>query len=378
MGKSSIINRFLILKKFELLFSSFAIVFCTFFRELIFPLIFCFPFLFKKKKLISVESLLFLFYFFLMIIFRFLLNNQLLLKNYLLSFYFYFPLILIFFSKPFYSKNLLNKNLLSKITTLLVFFNLIGFFQFFLSFIKDGNDTGFLGLYGGSGLAQHGYGILNAIISLYYFATIIHTNQKKNKRLFVFFFLSFIFSFYSLGIIFYIFAIIFFFLFYKKKIKKKFIFLLIIFLLIGSSDFKPVKYARNTIVKIYINYIDNRAEKIPRKFLLYKEYFDISKTDFSFLLFGNGPGTFNSRSSFLLNGDYSTNFIFKKNKSMSYKMKTIILPLWNQKISSIRGKDGVKNQPFSSFISTLSEYGLLFFLLFFYFFIKRIKKFIAF
>jgi hypothetical protein len=108
------------------------------------------------------------------------------------------------------------------------------------------------------------------------------------------------------------------------------------------------------------------AYKIPRKIIVYKNYFSIYLKDPVLFLFGSGPGTFNSRTSFLLNGEYSTSKVFEKVLGI-YRPKYASLgvyPLWNSKNSISNLTNGTRNEPFSSIISVLSEYGVLIFGLF--------------
>ena len=94
-------------------------------------------------------------------------------------------------------------------------------------------------------------------------------------------------------------------------------------------------------------------------------------------IFGTGPGSYNSRTSFLLNGEYSKLISSSKNKGNRPVYAEIdIYPLWNRNIT-YQYNDGTRNQPFSSALALVVEYGFLQFLLIsllFYKLIVRLKN----
>lgn len=101
--------------------------------------------------------------------------------------------------------------------------------------------------------------------------------------------------------------------------------------------------------------------EMPRKLTLYYNYLDIFSKDLNLFFWGIGPGTFNSRVSFLLNGIYSDNIVVKLigNRKSSIASE-FVFPLWDNDILSVRFNDGTRNQPFSSIIALLAEYGFVF------------------
>ena len=113
--------------------------------------------------------------------------------------------------------------------------------------------------------------------------------------------------------------------------------------------------------------------KTPRKILAFRSYFEKITNSKSNILLGIGPGTYNSRTSFLLNGEYTKNPIFKKISSEPPLAVKYIYPLWNSKIT-YQYNDGTRNEPFSSFLSVLSEYGLIITLMLIYLLFKLYQR----
>jgi hypothetical protein len=136
-------------------------------------------------------------------------------------------------------------------------------------------------------------------------------------------------------------------------------------------------YNYYNIKKIGLLFKNDNGKKvkydIPRKLVLHKNYVQTYTKDVGLLILGSGPGTFNSRTSFLLNGDYSKNSYLSTifDVSTPAMAEKYVYPLWNSKITSQSlykygvYNDGTRNQPFSSIISLLSEYGLFTFVLLF-------------
>jgi hypothetical protein len=137
-------------------------------------------------------------------------------------------------------------------------------------------------------------------------------------------------------------------------------------------------YNNILIVKHYLegSVSEKYADKIPRKLIVYKNYFNLYASDPILFLIGSGPGTFNSRTSFLLNGEYSKIKWVEKITAGSSRPHYASLgayPLWNPKNMTSNLTNGTRNQPFSSIVSILAEYGFVFFLLLGVFLYNKIK-----
>ena len=99
-------------------------------------------------------------------------------------------------------------------------------------------------------------------------------------------------------------------------------------------------------------------------------------SDLKVFLAGTSPGTYNSRTAFYLNGDFLQNKFIRNN--FSYRTtyhENYVFPLLNRKLlQTKRWNDGTRNQPFSSFVSILLEYGFIVGVLFFYIQYKKMKQ----
>ncbi|MBO9573594.1 MAG: hypothetical protein J7497_15510, partial [Chitinophagaceae bacterium] len=89
--------------------------------------------------------------------------------------------------------------------------------------------------------------------------------------------------------------------------------------------------------------------------------------DIKDFLFGSGPGTFNSRTAFMVGSPtYFTKLPFIKDTEQPYYFKNYAYSLWNPSNNSkALYLDGFRNQPFSSILAFLGEFGFIFFLAFF-------------
>jgi hypothetical protein len=291
------------------------------------------------------------------------------LSNNALSIYFILPVLLIYFSKPKIADNnhpSYFNYFIKYITIILVFNDCIGFFQYVL----HSEDDSFIGFYGLHGLGLHTLSLVNFIIAVYYFFAYKNEKQKKmNLLLFLFFILSAIFCFYGLGLIVFILTICIYNLSVKNFIKTTLISFLAI-LLIGFSFylFRPQTFIYNyNNIKSAALFFNKKNDpklvgQIPRKIILYKNYVHGYTNDIGLFFMGSGPGTFNSRTYFLLNGDYSrTKFL--ENTFGVHEPKyasEYVHPLWNSKNTSKKDfTDGTRNEPFSSVIAMLAEYGFI-------------------
>lgn len=106
----------------------------------------------------------------------------------------------------------------------------------------------------------------------------------------------------------------------------------------------------------------DQSSVVPRKVLAWIGYGRLVADDPELLLFGLGPGTFNSRAAFMLNGDYTSMSALPVSVTPAHER--IIRPLWNSEDLTLQFQDGSMNQPFSSVLGLLSEYGLVAFLCF--------------
>ena len=253
------------------------------------------------------------------------------------------------------------------LTVILICNNCIGFVQYALN---SRSDDSFIGFYGTQGLGLHTLSLINFMIAVYYFFTYQSNKKKKiNLVLFLFFMLSAISCFYGLGLIVFVLTICIYNLSIKNFITTTIISVLVVLLIVCFFylfNYKTFVYNYNNIKKgelFFDKNIDPKfVDQIPRKLILYKNYIQVYTKDIGLFLLGSGPGTFNSRTYFLLNGDYSRTKFLESILGVhepKYAAK-YVHTLWNSKNYSHKYfTDGTRNEPFSSVISMLAEYGFI-------------------
>src|SRR5690606_26569475 len=114
----------------------------------------------------------------------------------------------------------------------------------------------------------------------------------------------------------------------------------------------------------------------PRKIISFYNYFTSYPRDAKDFLFGSGPGTFNSRSAFMVGSpSYFDKVGFFKDEDQPYYFKNYAYTLWNESnTSQALYLDGFRNQPFSSILAFLGEYGFIFTIWFFILYYIYYKK----
>jgi hypothetical protein len=114
--------------------------------------------------------------------------------------------------------------------------------------------------------------------------------------------------------------------------------------------------------------------KSPRKVVFFNGVGKRLLSNPEIILIGTSPGTYNSMTAFMLNGDYTRIGLIRDNvKNIPKYHKEDVLPLWNEKIYGKTWMDGTRNQPFSSFVSVLMEYGMIIGILYFLWMWKKIR-----
>lgn len=308
------------------------------------------------------------------------------LSNYILSYYFIIPILFLYFSSAKLRDYQFNyfEYFIKIVTLILLVNNTIGFIQYF----TKPSDDAFMGFYGKSGLGVHTLSLVNLIIGVYYGFKFQNNKSKINLALFLFFLSSSFFCFYGLGLVIFILSVFLYNLTFKNLIKQVIVIVTVTFLLGVFLYFfrrETLLYNYHNLKKIELIFKNNISKDseldIPRKLILHKNFINIYTNDFGLLFLGSGPGTFNSRTSFLLNGDYSTNKYLTNIFGISNPSYAAeyVYPLWNSKITSLSlyklgiYNDGTRNQPFSSIVSLLSEYGLFIFVVLFILILNKYK-----
>jgi len=298
----------------------------------------------------------------------FVLNDQPFLFNTVLSLYIIYPILFLYLSRHHvWQKHIaiqtLHKRFIKYLSIIMVYNNLIGFAQFILL----DHDDAFTGLYGTHSIGAHGLGIINGIIFINYFVRFRHNPRWSILILMIFFLCSFVMSFFGLALILLFVSLALYYFFYQFKIMNviKFgtlgLFILGILFFASSRTFSYNYNIMNNTVAMLIEGDFSDESEMPRKLTVFYNYSKVFMDDIKLFLFGTGPGTFNSRTSFLLNGDYSNNLLVKlMGASQPEYALDNAYALWNRNILSIQFNDGTRNQPFSSVLALLAEYGFIF------------------
>lgn len=225
------------------------------------------------------------------------------------------------------------------------------------------HDDAFIGVYGRSGLQGHGLAIVYVFLSSFLFFERSIFGEKSSILIASVFALSFLLCFYGTGVVHVAVAVLVVLLF---KMKPSYMFYIVS---VGGvlswffSYVNPSAFEYNiNVIYIFIDslsvYFDGHIlDEMPRRLVFILEYFRETLNNAVFFLFGSGPGTYNSRTSFLLNGDYSSLSFLPV--SIHPLAADLVFPLWDSEILSKNHSDGSMNQPFSSFFAILAEYGVI-------------------
>lgn len=290
------------------------------------------------------------------------LSRDMLLLNQIVSLFLLFPVIFFLVFRVSFFERVESKGVgwgLRVFCYILLLNGSVGAVQYLMN---PGDDAA-IGFYGRSGLEIHGLAILYVLASIYFYANSTIKYHKTKSALALFFMLT---CFYGAGVMAVFLAVsLCVILGSKNKIRA------VSFLLIAVASFvslgfivspKTMVYNYNNIILFFNSITDIISGNsfnsfgISRKLVAWLNYFVAIKDSPHSIVFGFGGGTFNSRAAFFLNGDYSSiSFI---PKSISQWHEVYIMPLWSNYILSQQYQDGTMNQPFSSVLAVLSEYGI--------------------
>ena len=290
------------------------------------------------------------------------------LKYKLLSLSYMLPFLLLLFCDPAAEKNGRVNYLTIFITclTLVALVNdITGIVQVI---IRPYSDDSFVGIYSQYSLSINGLMLVNAVLFFYYFVSFLA--RKKYIYLFaaMFFLCCSFLGYYGAGLV--IFIIAFILAFFKLRITAILRTFSIALVSIALAYFfmylvKPLALEYNiaNIKKLAVLDPVRGARKVA-SFYNYGISYPRNAKDF---LFGSGPGTFNSRSAFMVGSpSYFRLFPIIKDSHQPYYFKNYAYTLWNPNNTQKElYLDGFRNQPFSSVLAFLGEYGLIFTLAFF-------------
>jgi hypothetical protein len=295
--------------------------------------------------------------------------GDLLFPNVIVSFIFIYPIVFLMLVDPRpLATSRDRKRTLDAFWQALTYFqlpnNCIGAIQFFI--FRD--DDAFIGFYGRHGLANHGLGIINALLFLHYFGKATHTRRPRSVAATAFFGVSFILAFYGMGLVCLLAAIAVGYLTTANLKRLLFAGAALAAMLLVLQFVNPDTFDYSLgFVTLFLDLLTGRdlplGMTMPRKLLIFYDYATVYSHNVELFLFGSGPGSFNSRTSFLFNGDYNPHNWFETLFGIQLPRLAVqyAYPLWNRAIVDKRlFTDGTANQPFSSLISMFAEYGAIF------------------
>lgn len=283
-------------------------------------------------------------------------------QYYLLSLYHMIPFLLLLFAVPS-EKTLQEKGLqdifIYFLAPVALINNIVGFAQY----IRYPSDDSFIGLFSHYGISLYGLVLLNTILFAFYFSKYRGTKTKSHLFKSLFFLLCAVMGFYGAGLIVFIAAFVLSFLTFRLLAIIRIVFISIMVLVAAYylvSFLRPQALTYYEIsIKRLIKY--DKSES-PRKIIAHYNYVRAYPDNVKDLLLGSGPGTFNSRSAFMAGSPQLFNALpFLKSDKQPYYFKNYAYPLWNHTNTSVLlYEDGFRNQPFSSILAFLGEYGLIF------------------
>jgi len=299
------------------------------------------------------------------------------LKYKLLSLFYMLPFLVLLFSAPSMEKypDINYLKIFIRCLAIVVLANdLVGFIQL----LKDpGSDDSFTGIYSQFSVSLNGLMLLNAILFFYYFTSYIYQKRFVNLMISLLFMISALLCFYGAGLIICMTAFVL--SFFRINIRSLFktIFISIISMLsiyYLMLIIKPVTLAYN--IENIKNILGIHVVEPPRKVLSFYNYAHSYPHHFKDFLFGSGPGTFNSRSAFMVGSpSYFSSISLIKDPQQPYYFRNFAYSLWNESnTSQALYLDGFRNQPFSSALAFLGEYGLLFTLAFIFLYFRLYRK----
>jgi hypothetical protein len=132
--------------------------------------------------------------------------------------------------------------------------------------------------------------------------------------------------------------------------------IVLLFFLIKSISPRTLEYNTEIISRFW----KQEKDKMPRKLIAHSYYLQSYPKNIMDFLFGSGPGTYNSRSAFVISSpDYFREANAIKSEKMPSYFRNYAYSLWNAR-NTIQYQDGFMNQPFSSVLAFLGEYGFIF------------------
>ncbi len=291
-------------------------------------------------------------------------------SNVLLSLWIVYPILFFLFAKINNIDDKVIRYFIQVSSIIILIIDLLGIILgFVLGFYSDFMTRS----YGSHFAGMNGLAILNAIYLLYYINKYKKTANIKAVIYALFFALGVVVCECGLVLVCFILALV---VIYSLRLKiiyvpllVVFVFSIVYFISYVSQDYE---YYKNTLSLLMDKDI---WEYNFRKIMVFINYKAVLEDNPMSFILGNGPGSYNSRIAFLLNDDAQNPFTAVFGHSMPVYHSLYVYPLWDQSEVNIEAfNDGSRNKPFSSFLSIISEYGIIMFILVSTFFVGIYNK----
>lgn len=303
--------------------------------------------------------------------------GQLFLKYKLLSFFYLLPFLFLLFNNPSGRKvQQLNQLVIfiNSLTIVAVVNDIIGLVQVALNPLSDDS---FVGLYSQYSISINGLMLINTVLFYYYFVLFLNSRKSVHLLAATFFLVCSFLGNYGAGLIIFIAAFILSFFRLRlpaiiRTVSIAIVSLAIVFVFINNV--KPTVWDYNVAnIRKLVKFNEPGG---ARKVISFYNYAISYPRNVKDLLLGSGPGTFNSRSAFMVGSPtYFQMFPFIKDVNQPYYFRNYAYTLWNpgntQKELYL---DGFRNQPFSTVLAFLGEYGLIFSLVFLWLYYRYYRQ----
>lgn len=292
-------------------------------------------------------------------------------NNLLFFIIFDFTFILYYFVLK---KEQLNALLMGKISNTISIIIIIEFFITILKVIIDfngvKNNLGSDWSIGTFGFSQGNILMLFCVFAFFVFFSNYSILKNKKDLILMIMSLSVALSTASIAndIVFFI-AIVVYLLISNTNMNKKISLVFVITFFIILFNFISASWVKDDITALTnIDYFQQRVTKVET----YKNTFlDIPKNDIAFFLIGSGMGQYSSRSALICMGNYVDLYDKYFNKSISKYTEEYIYPIFEKnKTDNL----GVEDEPYSSIISIMGEFGIVGIFMLVAFFIKLLNS----
>jgi hypothetical protein len=298
------------------------------------------------------------------------------LKYKFVSLFHLLPFILLLFAQPGkkYDDVRYSRLFAVALTAITIINDLIGLVQIL---INPYSDDSFRGIYTQYSLSLNGLMLMNIVLFYFHFITFVNKKNTGNLFISLFFLVCAVLCFYGAGLIVCMAAFI---LSLFRINVKSVVTTCVVALVSVTAVYYAMKFIKPKTLEYNIQNIKDILKRDlkygPRKvksFYNYAYSYPRNPKDF---LFGSGPGTFNSRSAFMVGSpSYFSSIGFIKDDDQPYYFKNYAYTLWNEGNTRKQYfEDGFRNQPFSSLLAFLGEYGFVFFLVFFVLYYRQYRK----